>query len=360
VARGDPAAALALADRARSRVLLDTLSSTPPARLPASLPAGTALLEYVWLDDRLVVFAADRSGVTVVKIAANRSTIETLVATFRSSLARGDATSGAQLHALLIAPIAQRIARQPTLVIVPDGALHGVAFSALFDPQSRRYLIEDHTVIVAPSAAVYSEALKRRETRVSASDLLLVAQPKRGDVPLDTGEAEEITPLYAKVTRLTGAAASRAALLREVIAANVLHFAGHGITDARAGSALLLASSAGDSGIVDTRDIAALSLPVARTVVLAACSTAAARARSGREGVDSVARAFLAAGAPSVIATLWPIDDRLAAPMFVRIHRRLAQGATAADAVREAQLDAIRGAAPLPPSIWAAIQTIGS
>jgi CHAT domain-containing protein/tetratricopeptide (TPR) repeat protein len=360
VARGDPAGALALADRARSRVLLDTLSSTPPARLPASLPAGTALLEYVWLDDRLVVFAADRSGVTAVKIAANRLTIETLVATYRSSLARGDATSGAQLHALLIAPIAQRIARQPTLVVVPDGALHGVAFSALFDPQSRRYLIEDHAVIVAPSAAVYSEALKRRETRVSASELLLVAQPRRGDVPLDTGEAEEITPLYAKVTRLTGAVASRAALTRDVIDANVLHFAGHGITDARAGSALLLASSAGDSGIVDTRDIAALSLPVARTVVLAACSTAAARARSGREGVDSVARAFLAAGAPSVIATLWPIDDRLAAPMFVRIHRRLARGVSAADAVREAQLDAIRGAAPLPPSIWAAIQTIGS
>lgn len=360
LARGDAAGALALADRARSRVLLDALSAAPAPRLPASLVPDTALVEYMWLGDRLVVFAADHDGVTATTVPATRATIVDAVAAFRAALARGDAASGGKLRALLIAPIEHRIAGRANLIIVPDAELHGVAFGALFDARSRRYLIEDHSVVVAPSAAVYDASLRRAAQRANESaSLLVVAQPKRGEPQLGAAEANAIAPFYASVTKLAGADASRDALVRESTRASVLHFAGHGITDARAGSALLLAASGSDSGVVDTKDIASMSLPRTRTVVLAACSTAAG-GREGREGVDSVARAFLAAGAPSVVATLWPIDDQLAAPFFIGIHRRLAKGATAAQAVRDAQLDAIRGLTAVPPSVWAAVQTIGS
>jgi len=360
LARGDPAGALALADRARSRVLLDALSAAPAPHLPASLAPDTALIEYMWLGDRLIAFAAERNGVTAATVGASRSTIAELVAQFRDALAHGDNAAGAKLYALLVAPLAPRIARHESVVVVPDGPLHGLPFGALFDARSSRYLIEDHAIVIAPSAAVYDASLRRAQSRANASaGLLLVAQPKRGDAALNTAEANAIAPLYANVERLSGADATRDALARACANAAVLHFAGHGVTDTRTRSALLLAASANDSGVVDTHDIASLSLPAARAVVLAACSTASG-GREGREGVDSVARAFLAAGAPSVIATLWPIDDQLAAPMFIRIHKRLAKGASPASAVREAQLDAIRGAERLPASIWAAVQTTGS
>ena len=95
-----------------------------------------------------------------------------------------------------------------------------------------------------------------------------------------------------------------------------------------------------------------------RVVVLAACSSARGEERAGEGGI-SVARAFLAAGVPNVIATLWPIDDAAAADFFPRVHRHLAAGVAPAEALRAAQLECIqRREAPL--GIWAAVQILGS
>ena len=73
----------------------------------------------------------------------------------------------------------------------------------------------------------------------------------------------------------------------------------------------------------------------------------------------SVAHGFLMAGAPSVIATLWPIDDEAAARVFPRLHEKLAAGLPPAEALRAVQLDSIRRG-DVPASLWAAIQDIGS
>ncbi|HWS72487.1 MAG TPA: CHAT domain-containing protein, partial [Thermoanaerobaculia bacterium] len=93
-------------------------------------------------------------------------------------------------------------------------------------------------------------------------------------------------------------------------------------------------------------------------VVLAGCGTSRGERRAA-EGVISVAHGFLSAGAPSVIATLWPIDDDKASRFFPRLHRRLAEGLAPAEALRAAQLESIRNG-DIPSSLWAAVQDIGS
>jgi len=95
-----------------------------------------------------------------------------------------------------------------------------------------------------------------------------------------------------------------------------------------------------------------------RLVVLAACGTARGRQRPGQTNI-SVARAFLSAGVPTVVATLWPIDDGPAADFFPRFHRHLVRGQSAAEALRAAQLESIQ-LPDTPPSLWAAVQIIGS
>jgi CHAT domain-containing protein len=75
--------------------------------------------------------------------------------------------------------------------------------------------------------------------------------------------------------------------------------------------------------------------------------------------VSSVAHGFLSAGAASVIATLWPIDDAAAARFFPRVHRRLARGVPPAEALRAAQLESMQRG-DVPASLWAAVQNIGS
>ena len=71
----------------------------------------------------------------------------------------------------------------------------------------------------------------------------------------------------------------------------------------------------------------------------------------------SLARAFFAAGAPAVIGSLWPVADEPARQLFDAFYRRLAQGASVADALRAAQLEQI--AAGVPAEDWASVEVFG-
>ena len=79
------------------------------------------------------------------------------------------------------------------------------------------------------------------------------------------------------------------------------------------------------------------------------------------EGMPSIARAFLAAGARNVIGTLWEIDDDAAAPLFHRIHRELRAGSSASDALRNAQIALAHDADPRlrHPATWASVELLG-
>jgi CHAT domain-containing protein len=139
----------------------------------------------------------------------------------------------------------------------------------------------------------------------------------------------------------------------------VIHYGGHADAGTEALMPALLLAADRERGRLDAREIASLKLR-APVVVLAACATAEGTIHK-TEGTTSLARAFLAAGAPSVIATLWPIDDGRAAPLFIRLHQAMTAGARPADALRSVQLEFIRGAAAGPHSLtWASIQSIGS
>jgi CHAT domain-containing protein len=168
-------------------------------------------------------------------------------------------------------------------------------------------------------------------------------------------EADYVAREYHSSVVLKDEQARLDAVRKGVADADVIHFAGHAIGD---DSGLVPASILLSGGRVEAPEISHLSLRRTSVVVLAGCGTARG-ARRGMEGVISVAHGFLAGGAPSVIATLWPIDDTAAAEFFPRLHRRLAEGLPPAEALREAQLESIRRG-DVPASLWAAIQDIGS
>jgi CHAT domain-containing protein len=114
----------------------------------------------------------------------------------------------------------------------------------------------------------------------------------------------------------------------------VLHFAGHSVTDDDAvrTSALLLAPSGDDHGEFLLKDIAALRIPNVRLVVLAACGTAARITRG--DGAENIALAFMAAGVPTVVASLWDLADGTSSETMTSLHRELGAGVSAARAVQ--------------------------
>jgi len=169
----------------------------------------------------------------------------------------------------------------------------------------------------------------------------------------------DIAMLY-EARPLLGFEATKAATLAALPGAQVLHFAGHGIQSLR------LAPGDQDSSeedrLLTAQEIAQLSLPNLRVVVLSACSTAKGEA-SRTEAPSSLARAFLISGATTVIGTLWPIDDSLPPEIFRSFHMHLKQGEDAATALRLALIsynDSMGQAGWDDIRTWASFQAIGS
>jgi len=365
VQRGDSAGAFAYSERARARELLDSMGMTTVPAMPASLP-DDVILEYVQFADRMIIFVVDGDRIRVVEQDLARSVVAQETNLLIQSASSGDADEFKRLAALLydrlLGPVADELTSGKTLVLVPDGTLTQVPFAALVDPAGR-YVIERRSVVVAPSVAVLSGARKQQVARVPR--LLMVAGPESRDgdqrrLAAAKREADAILAVYGSHVEHAPKASVAEILQRHSKDADVIHFVGHAVLPNEHNEAALVTSRNEDpEDQLDVREIAAMRLRSVNVVVLAACGTARGYGRTGAPSV-SLARAFLAAGVPSAVGTLWPIDDEPAAEFFPRFHHYLVRGLPPAEALRAVQLEWVTRPGPSSLGVWAAIQIIGT
>ena len=123
---------------------------------------------------------------------------------------------------------------------------------------------------------------------------------------------------------------------------------------------MLFRSPASDPGLLGIDEIAALDLPKTDLVVLSACNAAAGEPW-GSEGVASIASAFIRAGVPAVVASLWEVEDEGSAIMLASFYEELRRGVDPLSALRNAQVRAVQARDPATrhPGRWAAFQLIG-
>lgn len=358
--------AFAFAESARARALLDSYRRSPILDY-RRLPPRSVVVEYVAMPSRLTIFTASASGVRATTVDCPRSELAHEVDAFTRSLrsgAMGDtATASAALHRHLIAPIAQELRGATTIAFVTDAATSMVAFSALQDGAGTD-LLADHALVVAPSAAAFVAASERRgQSNGRPGKALLIAAPQATeDAPslvFVERESRLIAAAYPSADRISQDADQFEELSRRVVDADIVHFGGHAVGDDRGfNPASIVLRKNGHERRVRAAEIAKLRFGKSSTIVLAGCGTARGERRAA-EGVISVAYGFLSAGAPSVIATLWPISDEASAVFFPRLHQYLAKGLPPREALREAQLESIRRG-DVPASLWAAVQDIGN
>src|SRR5438552_18155349 len=196
--RHDVEKAFAYAERSRARALLaaESIGSSPMGLrdLQHALPDRVTLLCYVSLSDRLLTWTITRSEHHLAQTPIHRDELDRLASRFRSASAEQAgirAAVASQLSDLLIRPVSARLALDTTLVIVADGALQQVPFAALRDPSRRRYLIEDHPLIVSPSATFFAAPRSQHRPEGNAAmSALLVGNP-------ETDTASALRPLPA-------------------------------------------------------------------------------------------------------------------------------------------------------------------
>jgi CHAT domain-containing protein len=385
-----PLDALALAERARGLSLTASAGACQDGDLDARrqcwiarLDGETAVVSYVVLPDRLAIWVLTRDGVQMVRqpIAAER--LRAAVRHYRRTLEPGangsspgdTARASAALFDLLIRPIASWAHPKPHLVIVADDVLHGVPFGALFDARTQRYVLEDHVVELSPSVTHAAGAGPRRggaSWRDGHGRAVVVANPTVSGIisarlpplPAAEREAAQLASLFEHVQVLTGTGATKSRLQSALKGTSLLHVASHALVNHRTPwrSYFVLAPDAGRTGedLLFMSEISRLPLQTLRLAVLAACGSADG-AMAGGGAVLSLARPFLAAGVPHVVATLWPVGDRASASLFAHFYEQLADGATPAAALREAQLALLRhpDAALRHPALWSPFVAIG-
>jgi CHAT domain-containing protein len=356
LSRGELVRAFTYAERRR------TPHAARVVQVAASGTGTEIFVEYELIGTSLVIFSVKDGRIHAARRAVEPGKLESLIADLSSGATTHSMVlfrrAAAELYEQLIDPVATDLEPGRKLVFIPDHSLQAIPFAALVGPTGR-YLVEDHAVVVATSATTYASLSARSHAPATGPlDLLVVAGPSRNDAlgPLFGVQREAIAVArpYRRVTRI---GYDGKALESYAASADVIHFAGHAlVAEDDAAGALVVLDAHGEIGRMDTRQIASLRLRHARLVVLAACNTAVGLNNGTR---TSVAEAFLTAGAPSVIGTVWEISDEAASDFFPRLHSHFANGASAADALRAAQLETIRRG-NVSPATWAAVQVIGS
>jgi CHAT domain-containing protein len=373
-----PAAVLETIERGRARAVLEQMempaSEARSGRLLIKdvqhrLSGRAALVEYEALRDQLVIICVTHRRVTMTRVPIPRAKLAALARRFTDDVIARKENAGAELYDVLVRPVAAELQNLGAITVVPDEILERVAIGALFDSRSQKTAIEQFVIATAPSAAVFArtaDTLRMRPHRAPSS-VLVFANP---DVPRDEfpalvslsaseWEAGWIARQYQKSHLLARSQATAERFLTLAPKSDIVHFGGHAVIrrNELAGSALICAASPGMRGVLTLREIAQMRFSNTQTVVLAACSTLDGR-NAAIEGVPSLARGFLVAGVPSVIGTLWDIEDREAVAVMRVLHEHLARGAFPADALRTAQLTAIRNGRP--PAEWAAFSVMGA
>lgn len=258
----------------------------------------------------------------------------------------------------LVAPLLPHV-RYDQLIFVPHGVLHYVPFAALSDGSRR--LLETKTVSYAPSASI----LRFLSDRASPFDgeVLVLGDPTTKDLEelrWAREEAQTVASLFNTKPWL-GDEATEGRLRDAAGRIDLLHLAAHGVPHPQTPrlTRIALAGDESHDGSLEVEEVFDdLDLRGVNLVVLSACQTALGEHTEGDE-IIGLTRAFLDAGSPTVVSTLWRVNDRATAFLMRAFYQRLLSGASYAEALRAAQLETSRQAGWGDPYYWAAFTLTG-
>ncbi len=347
----------------------DTLSNVAPeaaslisvqkvevAGIAARMGADENLVDYYAQADDLYAFVLNGNSIKGFTLSAKG--LDDEVRAFREAIGRRDAHArdiGRTLYDRLIRPVLADL-KGTKLTIAPHGVLHYLPFAALSDGDS--YLLDQFSLRLIPSASTL--VYLRVEQPKKLGKLLALGNPDLGnrrlDLPNAQVEAVKVAAMFPDSRALVRAAASKSAVKELGNGFSILHFATHGKFDADAplSSGLYLAKGTDTDGVLTVSDLYSLRWDV-DLVTLSACETGLGKVANG-DDVIGLTRGFLYAGARSIVASLWEVDDAATAHLMESFYQNL-ETHDKREALRLAQIETRRQYPE--PWFWAAFNILG-
>jgi CHAT domain-containing protein/Tfp pilus assembly protein PilF len=355
------------------------------------LDSQTCVAEYFVEDDGVNILLIDKNRLDNQRVTIKKNTLLQLVKGFlelipqvsparrdikvqvKKSVFHGDKkpaiddprleTLSRELYRLLVKPFEDKLASFKRVCIIAHGLLQYLPFSALKEDEGR-HLIEGIQVFYAPSASVLYYLLSAGP-KDEMDKMVIFTGPETGvnapDIPFAAEEVRRVSQMFPGVRRFSGEEAGLSAFLRETPAGDWIHLACHAHfneTDPLL-SFLQLSpdQTMGHNGCLEVHQVYNLRLK-AGLVILSACETAVSEISEGSEYVGLI-RAFMTAGAASVIASLWPVDDEATAALMVAFYGNIREGQNILEALQSAQIDMIGNKRFQSPYFWSAFTLNG-
>jgi len=348
--------------RLKNSELASLITVDPPSveHLQETLDPDVTLLEYFTAKEATYAWLMTRESVRMFEIAAGEKKIDQLVNDLLQSMKNREHFHKAaqDIHDALFSPLRKEI-KTTRLIVVPHGSLHKLPFSVLSDGE--RCLVADYDLSVLPSASVIPQVVQKR--KAENGKLLAFGNPKTDADPLEwtEKEVENVGKMFPVSKVYIREKATKFLLKEEAGEPGVVHLACHGEFNDRQPlhSGLLLAKEGDDDGKLRVHEVFGLNLKSANLVTLSACQTALGKVSSGDDMVG-LSRAFLYAGTPSLLATLWSVDDTSTALLMERFYDNWRnKKMSKPGALRQAQLSLAAMPEYGHPFFWAAFVLIG-
>lgn len=341
-----------------------------PSEVERDLPENRALIEYVVGPQQIAIFVLRHEGLHATLEPLSSVDLESKITLLRDLIRRpgsNDWESPARsLRRLLVDPIekADWLRGANEIVIVPHGLLHYVPFATLVRPTrtGNRFLIEDYVVSYLPMAG----ALLASSSAQPTAERLIALAPSISKLQFTSGEVRAVAAAFGHhATAIVGPKATETWFKQFAGDYDVIHFATHGFFNKANPlfSGVQLEPDAQNDGRLEVYEILALHLR-AQLVTLSACETALgggyfSEIPAGDEFV-SLTRAFLSAGASTVIASLWEVNDSSTARLMRSFYRKLSEN-TPSLSLAMAQRSMLHGdSAHRHPYYWSAFVSVGS
>ena len=350
-------------------------------KLRANLPSDTLVIQPVLLTNvsnvpnNIAIFILSKDQpLSVIKVSINPREFDDLISQYRNKLqnrsARGFKGIGGELYDLLIRPVEEQIETlSPNrIAIIPTGKLRYIPFETLYDQQTKQYLIEKYPVHYFTRLSVNS--LQSEQSISNRQGVLALGNPvpiEPYDLPATEAEVDSISQIIPRSEKYARNNATLDTFKFQGLQFPFLHLATHGCfqpegcclksegcspnqMDMEANTILFA-----NQNSFHIRDAALLGMKNVELITLSACQTALKADSDGQE-IAGLAYLFERAGAKSVMASLWNVDDNATKEIMVQFYQNLHQGMSKVDALRQAK----RKHTHRHPFFWSSFILVGN
>lgn len=320
---------------------LETIDVASLSETQKLLDADTTLVEYFVTPRRTFAFVLTKNSFQTIELKkATQAKLKEQIELFGDLVDQNPHPNTLKkLYELLILDLKDSL-KTSKIAIVPHSYIHYVPFAALTD--GYRYLSEDKTIFILPSASILKVLPK---PKIATGNLLALGiksfeGTRLRPLKYAKEEVRKITSVFKNTKPYLDDEATESLLKNKAQEAEIIHLATHGKYNKNNPlfSSIYLSSDSQNDGklqvheIYDELDLTSTT----NLVVLSACETNLGELSQGDE-IVGLTRALLYAGTPSVIGSLWNVNDNSTALLMERFYINYQQGMNKAQALKEAQ-----------------------